>query len=632
MGDRIRTEDNLERKLQLSLQYLKDITNNFSSDRKIGEGGFGVVYKGVEVQSGGVIAVKKLKPILGGQDKQFKNEANLLARVNHNNIVKLIGYCDKTKERPVYDDYQQKYIVAEVQEKLLCYEYLSNGSLDNIIFDQSFGLDWHNRYKIVVGICHGLHYLHGGLDNTPIIHMDLKPSNILLDDTMQPKIADFGLSRLFSEEQTRTCTKNVVGSIGYMAPEYLVRGEISTKSDIYSLGILILEVHRCIEIGLSCVDDDKERRPSAGQILLQLSEECTYKSSSKGGSFFDRLLFRSTHQTLPSRSHSPRRSPSPPWLQQPAGEAASRFETRFDSLDPGANPPAKMLTVPQVKRCKKALKALEKKLEKPDTLSEEFWTLPDLSTVPLSSQKSARDPVNRGSNRYTDVLPFDETRVRLQYPTGNDYINASFIKIGVSDQTKFISTQGPLTSTIEDFWQMVYENHCPVIVMVTKFDGYKCHEYLPLSKDEEVFGKFNIKIVKTRKYGQLVLRGVKVQRNESDSVHSLLHIEHSEWPDHGVPSDSNAVRKILKRLYHIPREHPIVAHCSDGIGRTGAYITIHNAIERILLGEQGAVDLAVTVKQFRSQRPGMVQTQEQYKFCHQAIADELKDLISNSKH
>ncbi|CAN6362469.1 unnamed protein product [Urochloa humidicola] len=558
MGDRIRTEDNLERKLQLSLQYLKDITNNFSSDRKIGEGGFGVVYKGVEVQSGGVIAVKKLKPILGGQDKQFKNEANLLARVNHNNIVKLIGYCDKTKERPVYDDYQQKYIVAEVQEKLLCYEYLSNGSLDNIIFDQSFGLDWHNRYKIVVGICHGLHYLHGGLDNTPIIHMDLKPSNILLDDTMQPKIADFGLSRLFSEEQTRTCTKNVVGSIGYMAPEYLVRGEISTKSDIYSLGILILEVrknwtdmsqiasklpslgrdcilqvHRCIEIGLSCVDDDKERRPSAGQILLQLSEECTYK---------------------------------------------------------------------------------------------------DLSTVPLSSQKSARDPVNRGSNRYTDVLPFDETRVRLQYPTGNDYINASFIKIGVSDQTKFISTQGPLTSTIEDFWQMVYENHCPVIVMVTKFDGYKCHEYLPLSKDEEVFGKFNIKIVKTRKYGQLVLRGVKVQRNESDSVHSLLHIEHSEWPDHGVPSDSNAVRKILKRLYHIPREHPIVAHCSDGIGRTGAYITIHNAIERILLGEQGAVDLAVTVKQFRSQRPGMVQTQEQYKFCHQAIADELKDLISNSKH
>ncbi|CAO2039466.1 unnamed protein product [Urochloa humidicola] len=325
MGDRICTEDGLERKLQLPLQYLKDITDNFSSDRKIGEGGFGVVYKGIEVESGVVMAVKKLRPIIGEQDKQFKNEADHLARVNHNNIVKLIGYCDETKEGPVYDEYQQKYIVAEMQHKLLCYEFLSNGSLDNIIFDQSLELDWQDRYKIVVGICDGLRYLHEGLDNTPIIHMDLKPSNILLDDMMEPKIADFGLSRLFSEEQTRTCTMNLMGSIGYMAPEYLLRGEISTKSDIYSLGILILEVvtgkrnhqamrnksgeqfiedirknwidmsqiasklpslgtdclqqvHTCIEIGLSCVEADQERRPSAGQVLLHmLSGECTYK-------------------------------------------------------------------------------------------------------------------------------------------------------------------------------------------------------------------------------------------------------------------------------------------------------------------------------------------------------------------
>ncbi|WVZ53899.1 hypothetical protein U9M48_004786 [Paspalum notatum var. saurae] len=187
---------------------------------------------------------------------------------------------------------------------------------------------------------------------------------------------------------------------------------------------------------------------------------------------------------------------------------------------------------------------------------------------------------------------------------------------------------------------MVYENQCPVVVMVTKFDGQKCDEYLPLKEGQGVFGKFTIEITKTRSDGQLVLRGVKVQRHESDVVHSLLHIEYSGWPDHWIPSDSTAVRRILKRFYHISKERPIVAHCSAGIGRTGAYITIHNAIERILLGEQGAVDLAETVKRFRSQRPGMVQTegsvaksfQDQYKFCHQAIADELRDLVSTSKH
>jgi len=303
-------EHNLDRELQLPLQYLKDITDNFSSDREIGKGGFGVVYKGVDAQSGVVMAVKKLRPSLSAQEKQFKNEANILARVDHHNIVKLIGYCDETEERLV----------------LLCYEYLPKGSLDSIIYDKPCGLEWQDRYKIIVGICQGLYYLHEGLDNTPIIHMDLKPSNILLDDRMEPKIADFGLSRRFGEEQSLTWTENLMGSIGYMAPEYWDRGEISTKLDIYSLGILILEivtgkknnqsvvnksgehfiedvrkdwthmsqkasknpslgsdclqqVHRCIEIGLSCVEADKERRPTSGQLLsLILSAGgCTHK-------------------------------------------------------------------------------------------------------------------------------------------------------------------------------------------------------------------------------------------------------------------------------------------------------------------------------------------------------------------
>uniref|UniRef100_A0A453HI88 protein-tyrosine-phosphatase n=1 Tax=Aegilops tauschii subsp. strangulata TaxID=200361 RepID=A0A453HI88_AEGTS len=263
---------------------------------------------------------------------------------------------------------------------------------------------------------------------------------------------------------------------------------------------------------------------------------------------------------------------------------------------------------------------------------DDFRGLPAIRTSLQLAQKFtvARSPANRERNRYTDVLPFDETRIKLQSSTGNqtssnDYINASLIK------TKFISTQGPLVNTFEDFWQMVFENSCPVIVMLTKFDIVKCDEYLPLSKGQGDYGRLNIKIMETRQDGELTLRSVKVQHNESDRVHTVLHIQHSTWPDHGVPDDSSTVRKILKRLYYIPKEHPVVAHCSAGIGRTGAYITIHNTVERILRGEQAATNLVETVGKFRSQRPGMVQTEEQYKFCYHAIADELKDLIRNSK-
>ncbi|KAF7043639.1 hypothetical protein CFC21_052966 [Triticum aestivum] len=328
-------------------------------------------------------------------------------------------------------------------------------------------------------------------------------------------------------------------------------------------------------------------------------------------------------------SSAPRRSS--PGLTGPQGG--------FDPLDPNADPPAWVLMPGQVKHCKTALKVLDKKLKKPAAIFDDFRGLPAIRTSLQSAQKFtvARSPANRERNRYTDVLAFDETRIKLQSSTGNqtssnDYINASLIKYDDKDQTKFISTQGPLVNTFEDFWQMVFENSCPVIVMLTKFDIVKCDEYLPLSKGQGDYGRLNIKIMETRQDGELTLRSVKVQHNESDRVHTVLHIQHSTWPDHGVPDDSSTVRKILKRLYYVSKEHPVVAHCSAGIGRTGAYITIHNTVERILRGEQAATNLAETVGKFRSQRPGMVQTEEQYKFCYHAIADELKDLIRNSKH
>jgi len=124
------------------------------------------------------------------------------------------------------------FVYAEEFERLLCLEYLPKGNLRRHLSDESSGLDWSTRYKIIEGICYGLHYLHEEWQVTPIIHMDLKPANIMLDGNMVPKIADFGLSRLFGEEQTRTCTRSCNGTPGYMAPEYIDKGIITKKLDI----------------------------------------------------------------------------------------------------------------------------------------------------------------------------------------------------------------------------------------------------------------------------------------------------------------------------------------------------------------------------------------------------------------
>ncbi|KAK3163898.1 hypothetical protein QOZ80_1AG0009880 [Eleusine coracana subsp. coracana] len=138
----------------------------------------------------------------------------------------MAGCCSETKEKLVM--YKGKLVCAEETERLLCFEYMPKGNLRGYLLDESSGLDWGLRYKIIEGICSGLHYLHEEWQvGTPIIHMDLKPANILLDENMVPKIADFGLARLFGEEQTRTCTKSCEGTVGYMAPEYINRAKLS---------------------------------------------------------------------------------------------------------------------------------------------------------------------------------------------------------------------------------------------------------------------------------------------------------------------------------------------------------------------------------------------------------------------
>ncbi|KAK9086296.1 hypothetical protein Syun_028690 [Stephania yunnanensis] len=210
---------------QLSFRYndLRKATNDFNLANKIGQGGYGSVYKGI-LSDEREIAVKRLFVNTNQWLEQFFNEVNLISRVQHKNLVKLFG-CS-----------------VDGPESLLVYEYLSNTSLDKSLFDsiRKAALNWKRRFDIVVGTAEGLAYLHESSE-IRIIHRDIKASNILLDQRFKPKISDFGLARCFAEDQSHLST-GLAGTLGYMAPEYAVHGQLTEKADIYSYGILVLEV------------------------------------------------------------------------------------------------------------------------------------------------------------------------------------------------------------------------------------------------------------------------------------------------------------------------------------------------------------------------------------------------------
>ncbi|KAL8506180.1 hypothetical protein ACS0TY_017154 [Phlomoides rotata] len=207
-----------------SLSTILKATHHFSDTNKLGEGGFGPVYKGI-LEDGQEIAVKRLSKTSSQGVNELKNEVMLIAKLQHRNLVKLLGCC----------------ILGE--ENILIYEYMSNSSLDLILFDQTKRalLDWQKRFNIINGIGKGLLYLHQD-SRLRIIHRDLKASNILLDADMNPKISDFGLARSFGGNETEAKTHRVVGTYGYMSPEYVMKGLYSIKSDVFSFGVLVLEI------------------------------------------------------------------------------------------------------------------------------------------------------------------------------------------------------------------------------------------------------------------------------------------------------------------------------------------------------------------------------------------------------
>ncbi|CAI0467980.1 unnamed protein product [Linum tenue] len=287
-------------------------TKDFSLASKLGQGGFGTVYKGV-LSSGQEIAVKRLSKTSRQGIREFKNEVRLVSKLQHKNLARLFGCC------------------IHGEDKMLIYEYLSNTSLDLFIFDKrrSSLLDWMRRFEIIIGIARGLLYLHQD-SRLKIIHRDLKASNVLLDAAMNPKISDFGMARLFGEDQIEANTNRIVGTYGYMSPEYAMEGLYSTKSDVFSFGVLTLEIvssrrsnqcyqespslslighvwelwregraleivdpstmgescsidqiMRCIQIGLLCVQESPSDRPTMSNVVFMLGNETTLPSPGK---------------------------------------------------------------------------------------------------------------------------------------------------------------------------------------------------------------------------------------------------------------------------------------------------------------------------------------------------------------
>ncbi|CAA7018256.1 unnamed protein product [Microthlaspi erraticum] len=210
--------------LQFDFMTIEAATDRFSMTNKLGQGGFGAVYKGM-LPNETEIAVKRLSRNSGQGTQEFKNEVVIVAKLQHKNLVRLLGFC------------------VEGDEQILVYEFVPNKSLDYFLFDptKKSQLDWNRRYNIIGGITRGILYLHQDSRLT-IIHRDIKASNILLDADMNPKIADFGMARNFRVDQTEDNTRRVVGTFGYMPPEYVTHGQFSTKSDVYSFGVLILEI------------------------------------------------------------------------------------------------------------------------------------------------------------------------------------------------------------------------------------------------------------------------------------------------------------------------------------------------------------------------------------------------------
>ncbi|RRT69520.1 hypothetical protein GW17_00013568 [Ensete ventricosum] len=230
---------------EFTYSELYTATNGFSKKHFLSKGGFGSVYRGM-LKDGQYIAVKQYKHVSSQGETEFTSEVHVLRTLQHKNVVMLLGSC------------------SEGNHRLLVYEYVCNGSLNQHLSKSSYILSWEHRMKILLGTAAGLNYLH----QNNIIHRDMSPNNILLTHEYEPMLGDFGLSRKQQDQSCSLSESNVVGTFGYLAPEYTERGRVSTKTDVYSFGVILLEVIT----GRTTIDKNLEDKSLVGWARPLLGE------------------------------------------------------------------------------------------------------------------------------------------------------------------------------------------------------------------------------------------------------------------------------------------------------------------------------------------------------------------------
>ncbi|CAM5095901.1 unnamed protein product [Natator depressus] len=252
---------------------------------------------------------------------------------------------------------------------------------------------------------------------------------------------------------------------------------------------------------------------------------------------------------------------------------------------------------------------------------EEYEALPEGQTA---SWDTAKEDENRNKNRYGNIISYDHSRVRLQLLDGDphsDYINANYID-GYHRPRHYVATQGPMQETVKDFWRMIWQENSASVVMVTNLvevGRVKCVRYWP--DDTEVYGDIKVTLIETEPLAEYVIRTFTVQKKGYHEIREIRQFHFTSWPDHGVPCYATGLLGFVRQVKFLnpPEAGPIVVHCSAGAGRTGCFIAIDIMLD--MAENEGVVDIFNCVRELRSQRVNLVQTEEQYVFVHDAILE-----------